>query len=233
MMLGQPEIFDWPGALCPANIAVLPPRRTAGLTESVTNLTQSVPAIRPPFGLKLEFGTLIGGKVLAYRALLASLEGRANRVRVPLFDLWHRARDERIGAGLAPHSDGARFADGAQYLTADLSGVTVTGVQGQRHITADFSAYAAGDLNALMQGGLYFGLGDQPYIASGVWWEGSVADIRCSPTLRRDYDAEPLRLRPVMIAGLIDDDGGELMLKRGRYGGPALDLMERFDGPLP
>ncbi len=70
------------------------------------------------------------------------------------------------------------------------------------------------------------------YLATGVWWEGSVATIRCTPTLRQAYAAEPLRLRPTMIAGLLSDDGAELKLARARYGSPTLVLEERFDEPL-
>lgn len=220
-------IVDWPASLCPANIAVLPPRKTAGLTSSLTEFTQAIPVIRPPFGLRLEFGTLVGDKVLAYRALLASLEGRANCVRVPLFDLWYRARDEEIVAGRVAHSDGAPFSDGSLYLTDDISGVAVSGVQGQRTIVADF-----GDYGALLQAGQYFGLGDQPYIATHVVWEGHVATIRCSPSFRQDYAAQDLRLKPVMIARLVDDDTGELMLRRGRFGGPTLEFTEAFHEPL-
>lgn len=220
-------IFDWPANLVPTNVALRPPRKTAGLTTSLSEATQAVPVIRPPFGLTLEFGNLFAEEVLAYRALLASLEGRTNTVRVPVFDLWYRARNREIGAGRASHSDGTAFSDGALYLTDDLDGVTITGVQGQRNITVDFGSYGQ-----VLQGGLYFGLADHPYIATQVFWEGSVATIRCSPTLRRHYSAEPLRLRPAMIARLTDDDAGELMLKRGRWGSPTLDFTEAFDEPV-
>lgn len=221
-------IFDWPATLVPTNIMVRPPRKTVGLSTSLSEATQVVPAIRPPFGLTLEMQDLFGDEVIAYRAVLALFEGRANKVRVPLFDLWFAARDRAISAGRVPHSDGTLFSDGAAYVTDDISGVVVSGSQGDRMITADF-----GDYGQLLQGGLYFGLGDHPYIAQGVWWEGSVAVIRCSPTLRMDYAGEPLKLRPTMIAGLPDDDAGQLMLQRGRWGSATLDLVERFDGPLP
>lgn len=220
-------IFDWPAILVPDNVTVRPPRKTAGLTTSLSEFTQAVPVIRPPFGLVLEFGNLFGAEVLAWRALLASLEGRANMVRVPLFDLWLRATDAQIGAGAVTHSDGTSFSDGALYVTDDLAGVTVTGVQGQRTIMVDF-----GDYGQVLQGGLYFGIGEHPYIAQAVWWEGSVATIRCSPTLRTAYDAVPLKLRPTMIAGQPSDDGGDLKLMRARYGAPVLELLERFDEPL-
>lgn len=216
--------FDWPANLVPDNVFIRPPRRTAGLNRSGSGFTQAVPVIRPPFSVTLEFGQLFGDEVLAWRAMEGLFEGRANTVRLPLFDLWYRASDTVLGAGTVSHSDGTSFSDGALYLTDDLSGVTVTGVQGQRTITADFGSYGQ-----LLQAGLYYGIGDHPYLATGVWWEGSVATIRCTPTLRRDYDAEELRLRPTMIAGLTNDDGGGLNLIRARYGAPSIELEERFD----
>lgn len=219
--------IDWPANLCPANVLVRPPRKTQGLTTSLSQFTQRIPSIRPPFGLTIEFGALFGDKVLAYRALLASLEGRANTVRVPLFDFWFRASDAEMGAGFVPHDDGSPFSDGSLYATGDIEGVTASGVQGQRTLTVDFGAYGQ-----LLQGGMYFGLRDHPYIAQTVAWAGAVATIHCSPSLRTAYTAEPLRTRPTMIAGLIEDDGGEHMLRRGRWTQPTLDFEERFDQPL-
>ncbi|MEP9402032.1 hypothetical protein [Sphingomonas sp. VNH70] len=220
-------IFDWPPVLVPRDITVLPPRQTAGLTTSLSGFSQVSPVIRPPFGLTLDFDGLVGGQVLAWRALLASLEGRAGRVRVPLFDLCYAAADAAIGAGLTPHSDGATFSDAARYLTADLDGVVVTAEQGTRNIQADFGAYGP-----VLEAGQYFGLGDQPYVATQVHWTGSVATIRSSPTMRRDYEAQPLRLRPVMIGRLPDDDNGQLTLKRGRWATPSISFVEAFDEPL-
>ena len=219
--------INWPANLVPTDITILPPRKTAGLSTSLSELTQAVPVIRPPFGLVLEFGNLFGDEVLAYRALLASLEGRANTVRVPLFDMWFAATDAQIHAGSVSHSDGTAFSDGALYHTGDVAGVTVTGVQGQRVITVDFGAYGQ-----LLQGGLYFGIDDHPYIAQGVSWTGSVAKISCSPTLRTDYAAARVKLRPTMIARLTDDDGGQHKLRRGRWTAPVMELTEAFDEPL-
>ncbi|WP_197470496.1 hypothetical protein, partial [Erythrobacter sp. HI0019] len=69
---------------------------------------------------------------------------------------------------------------------------------------------------------------EHPYIARRVWWEGNVATIETTPSFRSAYVNEPLKLKPTMIAGLIDDDQGELMLRRARYGAPSLELVERF-----
>lgn len=216
-------IFDWPANLEPSNVAIRAPRKTMGLARSLSGVGQVAPAIRPPFGLKLTFDELFADEVLAWRAMEGLFEGMANWVRVPLFDVWFRATDAQIGAGAVTHSDGTAFSDGALYLTDDLSGVTVTGAQGDRTITADFGSYGQ-----LLQGGLYFGLGEYPYLARRVWWEGNVATIECSCTLRAACVAEPLKLKPTMIAGLTRDDGAELELTRARYGAPVLELEERF-----
>lgn len=216
-------IFDWPATLVPRNIMIQPPRRTQSLTESLTSFTQVVPAIRPPFTVTMEFDAIEGDDVLAWRAMEALLEGRANAARLPLFDLWYRATETQIYAGVVPHSDGSYFSDGAGYSTADLSGVLVSGVQGQRNVTADFGAYGP-----LLQAGLYFGLGEHPYIASGVTWAGSVATIRCSPTLRDDCTDIALKLKPTMIGRLTSDDGMSLKLQNLRHGTPSVTFQEDF-----
>ena len=221
------SIFDWPATLVPRHITIRPPRKTAGLSTSLTEFSQAVPVIRPPFDLTMEFDALTGREILAWRAMMALVEGRANLLRVPLYDMWFRATDAQIGAGVVPHSDGSYFSDGAGYLTDDLVGVLVSGVQGQRTITADFGSYGQ-----LLEAGLYFGLGEHPYIASGVTWTGTVATIRCSPTLRDDYDGQPLRLKPSIIARLKDDDAGNLRLQNMRHSTPTLELVEAFDEPL-
>ena len=59
------RIFDWPATLTPRNVMVKPPRKTVGLTTSLSQFTQASPAIRPPFGLTLEFDKLFGSEVLA------------------------------------------------------------------------------------------------------------------------------------------------------------------------
>ena len=215
--------FDWPATLVPRHIQILPPRATQGLTTSLTQFTQAQAAIRPPFLVSMEFDELFGDDVLAWRAFMALLEGRANLARIPLFDLWFRAKDADIVAGRVLHGDGSGFSDAASYLTADLSGVTVTGVQGQRNIVVDFGVYGR-----LLKAGHYFGIGDQPYIASGITWAGTVATIRCSPTLRIAYTAEPLRLKPVMVGRMTGDDGGALKLSNLRHGAPQVVFQEDF-----
>lgn len=216
-------ILEWPATLLPRNVQIRNPRKTVGLNTSLNQFDQAVPAIRPPFGATLEFDDLTGGEVLAWRALLAGLEGRANVVRLPLFDFWLAAPGGYLGVARTSHSDGSPFSDGTLYSTTDISGVLVNGVAGQRTITADF-----GDYGQMLQAGQYFGLGDQPYMATGVTWAGNVATIRHTASLRRTYVDEPLRLRPVMLARLTDDDQGQTMLQNMRWMRPEIDFTEAF-----
>lgn len=220
--------FDWPATLVPRDIEILPPNATQGLTTSLTQFTQVQAAVRPPFTVTMDFDALFGDDVLAWRAIMALLEGRANLARLPLFDLWYRANDAAIVAGRVLHGDGAGFSDAASYLTADLSGVVVSGVQGQRNIAVDFGVYGQ-----LLKAGQYFGIGDHPYLASGITWAGTVATIRCSPTLRIAYSAQPLKLKPTMIGRQTRDDGGALKLKNLRHGAPSIVFQEDFTALYP
>tara|TARA_B100000678_G_scaffold108919_1_gene91261 strand:- start:296 stop:961 length:666 start_codon:yes stop_codon:yes gene_type:complete len=220
-------IFDFPANLEPTDVNIRPPRATIGSSTSLSGRMQTQVAPRPPFGLKLTFDKLFGDDVLSWRAMEGLFEGRANTVRIPLYDVWFRANDAAIGAGVVGFSDGTFFADGTGFLTDDLSGVTVTAVQGQRTITADF-----GDYGQLLQAGLFIGLGEYPNLARRVWWDGSVARIECARTMMFDLVDEPLKLRPTMLASLTSDDGANLELTRARYGSPTLELLERIDGAL-
>lgn len=219
--------IEWPAVLQPRDINLTPPRQTKSLTKSLTNFEQVQPVIRPPWRGRLAFATLEGDQVLAYRAFLAACEGRSNLFRLPIFDLHHWASDAQIAAGSAPHSDGSEFSDGALYLTNDLSGVTVTGIQGEKQIVVDFGAYGP-----ILKAGQYFGIGNDLHIATGVWWDGSTATIRFTSSLRRDHSAAPLRLRPYLIAKLAQDDSGDHELAYGRWTEPVLEFEEAFYEPL-
>lgn len=221
------DLIEWPSVLQPRNINIRPPRQTKSLTKSLTNFEQVQPVIRPPWRVTLSFATLVGDQVLAYRAFLAACEGRANLVRLPIFDLHHWATDAQLQGGSVPHSDGTPFSDGALYVTEDISGVTVTGVQGEKQITADFGEYGQ-----ILKAGQYFGVADDLHIATAVFWGSNVATIRFTSSLRRDHAEAPLRLRPYLIARLAEDETGDHDLQFGRWAEPVLDFEEAFYEPL-
>jgi hypothetical protein len=221
------ELIEWPSVLQPRNINIRPPSQTKSLTKTLTNFEQVQPVIRPPWRVSLSFATLVGDKVLAYRALLAACEGRTNPIRLPIFDLYHWASDAQIGAGEVPHSDTTLFSDLTAYGVIDVSDVVVNGIQGEKQISVDFSQYGP-----ILKAGQYFGIADDLHIATGVWWAGTVATIKFTSSLRRDHVNAPLRLRPYLIARLADDDTGEHGLAYGRWTEPVLELDEVFYEPL-
>lgn len=219
-------ILDWPANLKPRDISFIPPSKTRSLTTSLTDFEQVQPVIRPPWRAQLVFNNLTPTVLLAYRALLGWFEGRTNLVRVPVFDQQNSASGEELGIGVVPHSDGAYFSDGSGYAVIDIADVFATGVQGARTLDIDFGAYGEA-----LQAGQYFGLADDLHLATFVSWSGTVATVRFTPSLRRDFAAEPVKLRPTIIMRKADDDGGEHNLSYGRWAAPSLDLIEAFYEP--
>lgn len=221
--------IEWPNVLVPRTVTVVPPSKTKSSSTSLTDFVQTVPVIRPPWRVRLEFSTLgTRAEVLAYRALEAALEGRSGRVRLPIFDLHYWATDTQLGLGSVPHGDGSTFSDEAEYLTGDLTGIAMSGLQGERTVSIDFGSYGS-----IVEAGQYIGFGNDLHIMTRVEWAGSVASMRLSPSLRRDHVGEAVRLRPYLIASKVDDEGGELSLDYGRWGAPTLDFVEAFYEPLP
>lgn len=214
-------IIEWPKGLSPRiiNLRLINKTRSAG--ESLTGFEQVGTSLSTRWAFSLEFNNLKRHLIPSYRAMIASLEGRANALRVPVFDPQFWPSDAEIGIASVPHSDGTPFSDAAEYLTTDVSGITATGLKGVKEISVDFGIYGP-----IFDGGLYFGLEDETYLATSVVWAGNVATIKFQPGLRQDHTAATFRLRPRLLMRLADDQGGELPLERGIIGSPSLEMQE-------
>lgn len=214
-------IIEWPTGLSPLiiNLRLINKTRSAG--ESITGFEQVASSLATRWAFSLEFNNLKRHLIPSYRAMVASLEGRANVLRVPVFDPQFWPSDAEIGIASVPHSDGTPLSDGAEYLTNDVEGITATGLQGSKVLEVDFGEYGP-----IFSGGLYFGVEDETYLATSVLWVGSVATIRFQPGLRKDHTDGRFRLRPRLTMRLMDDEGGELALERGIKGAPSLELVE-------
>jgi|JI10StandDraft_1071094.scaffolds.fasta_scaffold03471_2 hypothetical protein len=214
-------IIEWPTGLSPRiiNLRLINKTRSAG--ESITGFEQVAGSLATRWAFSLEFNNLKRHLIPAYRAMVASLEGRANALRVPVFDPQFWPSDAVIGIASVPHSDGTPLSDGSEYLTTDVDGITATGLKGAKVLTVDFGAYGP-----IFDGGLYFGVEEETYLSTSVQWAGSVATIRFQPGLRQDHTAAQFRLRPRLLMRLVDDQGGELALERGIIGAPSLELVE-------
>lgn len=202
------------------NLRLINKTRSAG--ESVTGFEQVAASISQRWAFSLEFNTLRLNMVPSYRAMIASLEGRANALRVPVFDQHFWPSDAVLGlVATVPHSDGTPFGDGSKYAIGDISGVTVTAEKGVKLITVDFGNYGP-----IFDGGLHFGVEDETYLSTTVTWAGSVATIGFQPSLRQDHTAARFRLRPRLITRLAADEVGEHPLERGLITAPTLELVE-------
>ena len=201
------------------NLRLINQTRSAG--ESITGFEQVGAAITPRWAFSLQFNNLKRELIPPFRAMVASLEGRSNALRVPVFDPRFWPSDALIGIASVPHSDGTPFGDDALYGTTDIDGVTATGLKGSKTLVVDFGSYGQ-----IFEGGLYFGVEDEAYLSSSVVWDGSVATIKFKPGLRQDHTAGKVRLRPRLLMRLADDESGSLSLERGIIGAPTLDLVE-------
>lgn len=215
-------IVEWPHpGLAPRviDLDIDPQTRSAG--ASVTGFEQVEEGVNARWRGKLEFNNLKAGMVPAYRAMRAKLRGRANVLRVPLFDAHYWPSDVSLGIEGAPHSDGTPFSDLALYVTDDATGLTVTGLRGAKEITLDF-----GDYGAIFEAGLYFGVDEELYMATSVEFTGTVATIGFEPGLRQDHTDGIFRLRPRLLMRLMTDQSGRLALEYGLTGTPTLELEE-------
>jgi len=214
-------IIEWPNGLSPRLINLRLINRTRSSGESLTGFEQVAGSLSTRWAFSLEFNNLKRHLIPSFRAMVAALEGRANALRVPVFDPQFWPSDALIGLGSVPHSDGTPFSDGSEYLTTDLEGVTASGLKGQKLISVDFGSYGQ-----IFDGGLYFGIGDETYLATSVTWAANVASIKFQPALRQDHESGVFRLRPRLLMRLALDEGGELALERGIIGAPSLELVE-------
>jgi len=193
--------------------------RTGG--ASLTGFEQVNYAITQRWAASLEFNNLKRQTIPAYRAMIAALQGRANVLRVPVFDQRFWPSDAVLGLGEIAFSDGGIFSDGGEFITNDIEGITATGLKGEKSISIDF-----GDFGEVISGGLYFGIDDQTYLAIEVDWTGSVAAITFEPSLRKDYTAGMVKLRPICLMRLANDEVGSHPLDMGIVTAPSLALTE-------
>ena len=137
-------IIEWPTGLSPRIINLRPINKTRSAGESLTGFEQVAGSLATRWAFSLEFNNLKRHLIPAYRAMVASLEGRANALRVPVFDPQFWPSDAVIGIASVPHSDGTPLSDGSEYLTADVDGITATGLKGAKVLTGGVVPDGAG-----------------------------------------------------------------------------------------
>jgi len=221
--------MQWPAAIFPRQAMFHPdtPSRSGGL--SITGFEQVTVSNAGRWKARVDVPITNENAILAWRAMLAQLEGRTGTILVPKWELQgprdiNGRRLEQIGS--------ASYAE--DLYNWDLSG------WGQDEFTharlASAAALGATQISLTLvngrgpQPGQYFGIGNRLYLAHAVWQETptSPTQVRFWPRLRAAASSSTRVIldRPVCLMRLADDTSGELSLEFGRWGNASLDFIE-------
>ena len=219
-------IYDWPTKLLApriSNLRLINRTRSAG--ASLTGFEQVSDPITQRWAFTIDFPNLRKDAILPFRALVASLKGRSNVVRVPIFDQFLWAPDDAIGIANVPDrlDPWADYDDGEKI--SDVS-ATVTVAQGVNALTVDLSNID--EPSKVILAGQYFGIGDDLHVIglNGVSFSGNVATVTFEPSTRRARTRAPFKLRPTLLCRLANDESGAHPMQYGRITAPTLDMVE-------
>ena len=165
----------------------------------------------------------------AYRALIASLGGRAGRVLVGPCGCVDGPTVVSSDLTGIPYSDGAFHSDDAGFATLAALVSTVNGAAAAGATSMNVARGTVYDI----QPGQYFGVGGYLYqITTMVGGEGDDFLMTFAPRLRAAADdgAEIEWCAPVCPMRLVSDDVGAIELAFSRFGSARLDFIEVFGG---
>lgn len=216
----------WPRDLLrPRSVAVDSAPRTTGGAASLSGITQAVAVPAGVWTIRYDkFPVLTPDRVLAWRALAAQIEGRANRVVVPV---WASVlmRDPPADPDPVAHDDGAFFSDGSGYLGSPFDITVAAAALGATAVTlavarAPVEIAAGQDFSIglrLYRIAALEDAGDGVHFAATVW-----------PPLRDDVPAGSVAefWRPVCQCRLASDKEMALPLDLGRFGTPSVSFIE-------
>lgn len=224
---------SWPASLNPTDVMwqLESTSRSGGasLTGSEQIVASDAGRWKASVALNLR-GKFREEKVLAFRALMSQLSGRAGLVEMPVFDGYRPYTsagrmmndDASVGATDAFLEDHAGFGqDSTVYATLAASaalGATQT----------SFTLAGA----APPRPGNYFTISSSLYLISQAWRDTSAGAtfVTFSPRLRAaaSSGATVILDKPRCTMRLAADNTGELMLTARRYGQVTVDLVEAF-----
>lgn len=211
----------WPAGLVPRVVDVALAHQTRSLTTSISGYTQATESHTQRWVVSLDFNNLKQGLLPLYRAMIAELRGRANFVKVPIFN---RRLQTYIGDVYAqtgvPHSDDTLFSDLAGYdstFSGQITG-TMTGNAQERFVTV------TGDASQQINIGTYFNLSDDLYMCT----KKIHGMLYVEPSLRRDVAGVTPTLDPFVVARLSDDQSGGHPTERGVISAPSVQFAEVF-----
>lgn len=222
--------LSWPAAVFPAKALFHPENQSRSGGLSLTGSEQLTASNAGRWRAALTMPVLNDESILAWRAFVSMMEGRAGTALVPKWDNYG-VRD--MNGREFNEVQTAEYGDGG--LNFDLSGFG----QSDDVVHAQLAVPAAARATRLSiiindgagpRPGQYIGIGDRLYIVQQAWElvEGGPLQVQVWPQIRAPaFMGERVILdRPVCLMRFASDQTGELELDMGRWGAPGLEMVE-------
>lgn len=228
---------EWPIHLWPSRSTFMLENqsRTGGVSILGNEQITIAPSAR--WTARLSLPAVTERTILAWRAFIASMGGRAGTALVPTWDAFsaHDANGRRFDGKSAARWGGDIDQEGVAF---DFSGF------GQDDTPVYATLAEAAALNATqiavnyapgidgVRPGQYFSIGKRLYLVTQAWQvdDDAPTQVKFSPWLREDVTAgAAVNIdRPVCLMRFAQDQTGELELDMGRWGSGQLEFVEAW-----
>lgn len=220
----------WPAEVFPARSLFHPENQSRSGGLSLTGSEQVIASNASRWRARLVMPVLSDASVLAWRAFVSLMEGRAGTALVPKWDNYGVLDMNGRQFGEEPI---AAYGDGV--LNFDLTGFGQSDDQVHAQLAAS-AALGATRLSVTVNNGegprpgQYIGIADRLYMVQAAWKVAPEDSLRLQvwPRLRASASigARVILDRPVCLMRFATDQTGELELDMGRWGAPGLEMVE-------
>lgn len=218
----------WPiSALRPKDVTISPLSRNTSTDVSLSGVQQIISSDAGIWKIKYEnIPVLDRQSVLIWRALEGLLQGRLNRIIVPIREFYQPYLPGTLSfiGDPTPFSDGAFFSDGIGFGTVAI--LVKVGTPAARRATAIHVAIFSADI---IVAGQHFSIANRMYRITQVSY-GSLSDavLQFTPPLREAVTVNDVVEfdNPSCIMRLLNDDGMMLKLDTNLWGFPAVEFIE-------
>lgn len=213
-------------------------RGRAAAGEGTQGTGQVIYGNQPRWETSIDLSGFGRDRVLAWRAIRASMRGRVNILRICVCDMWRPTYRELglpadsialLRGNGVPHSNGVFFNTGVGYGYTPVIEVHSGFDAGAEEITVD-----ATPINDALTAGHFFSHDDWLYQVKGITGDGMTSrTYLIEPPLRRDIPAnETIRMgKATALMAFADDQQGRMPLRYGKNGTANLQLMEWTNRP--
>ncbi|MGV8951191.1 MAG: hypothetical protein ACOH2M_08805 [Cypionkella sp.] len=221
--------INWPSAVFPRSAMFHPENQSKSGGVSLTGSEQVTISNSGRWRAKATSPIMTEQSVLAWRAFVSLMEGRAGTVLVPKWDNYS-IRDmngrQFSEVGGATYEDGTLNFDLSEFGQSDLTHATLAA---SAALNATRLSVSVTD-GAGPRPGQYISIGQRLYMVQLAWEEdeGDPLQLQIWPRLRSAAasGARVVLDRPQCLMRFANDQTGELELDYGRWGSGGLDMVE-------